>query len=98
MNLLERITIDPLICHGKPCIRGMRWPVEVILDMLSSETKDYLIAGCADQYGFVVISKDADFKNDHLIKGSPKRLEAIYASSFFHLLDNLKAFFFQFLI
>jgi len=37
MNLLERITIDPLICHGKPCIRGMRWPVEVILDMLSSE-------------------------------------------------------------
>jgi len=63
-----------------------------------SETKDYLIAGYADQYGFVVISKDADFKNDHLIKGSPKRLEAIYASSFFHLLDNLKAFFFQFLI
>ena len=37
MNLLERITIDPQICHGKPCIRGMRWPVEVILDMLGSE-------------------------------------------------------------
>lgn len=36
MNYLERITIDPSICHGKPCIRGMRWPVEVILDMLSS--------------------------------------------------------------
>ncbi|GAB4109395.1 MAG: DUF433 domain-containing protein [Thermoflexibacter sp.] len=35
--LLERITIDPEICHGKPCIRGMRWPVEVIFDMLSSE-------------------------------------------------------------
>lgn len=31
-----RITLDPEICHGKPCIRGMRWPVEVILDMLSS--------------------------------------------------------------
>jgi uncharacterized protein (DUF433 family) len=34
--LLERITIHPDICHGKPCERGMRWPVEVILDMLSS--------------------------------------------------------------
>ena len=31
---LERITIDPSICHGKPVVRGMRWPVEVILDML----------------------------------------------------------------
>lgn len=37
MNYLERITINPAICNGKPCIRGMRWPVEVIMDMLSSE-------------------------------------------------------------
>lgn len=36
MNYLERITMNPEICHGKPCIRNMRWPVEVILDMLSS--------------------------------------------------------------
>jgi len=35
-NKLNRITIDPSICHGKPCIRGMRWPVEVIIDMLGS--------------------------------------------------------------
>jgi len=35
-NLLKRITTDPEICHGKPCIRGMRWPVEVIIDMLGS--------------------------------------------------------------
>jgi len=34
MKYLERITINPEICHGKPCIRGMRWPVEVIIDML----------------------------------------------------------------
>ncbi len=33
---IERITIDPLICHGKPVVRGMRWPVEVVLDMLSA--------------------------------------------------------------
>lgn len=36
MNMIERITIDPEICHGKPCIRGMRWPVEVVIDMLGS--------------------------------------------------------------
>ena len=36
MNRLTRITIDPEICHGKPCLRGMRWPVEVIIDLLSS--------------------------------------------------------------
>ena len=36
MNYIERITINPDICHGKPCIRNMRWPVEVVLDMLSS--------------------------------------------------------------
>lgn len=35
-KLSNIITVDSSICHGKPCIRGMRWPVEVILDMLSS--------------------------------------------------------------
>ncbi|HZF12795.1 MAG TPA: DUF433 domain-containing protein [Thermoanaerobaculia bacterium] len=34
--LLERITIDPDICHGKPCIRHLRYPVEVILELLSA--------------------------------------------------------------
>jgi uncharacterized protein (DUF433 family) len=36
MKWIERITIDPEICHGKPCIRGMRWPVVVVIDMLGS--------------------------------------------------------------
>ena len=35
-NQLERITINTEICHGKPCVRNMRWPVEVILDMMGS--------------------------------------------------------------
>ena len=35
-NLLKRITIDPEISHGKPCIRGLRYPVEMILQLLSS--------------------------------------------------------------
>jgi uncharacterized protein (DUF433 family) len=34
--ITERITVDPEICHGKPCIRGLRYPVEMILELLSS--------------------------------------------------------------
>jgi len=36
MDFAERITIDPNICHGKPSIRGLRYPVEMILELLSS--------------------------------------------------------------
>ena len=32
----NRITMSPDICHGKPCIRDMRYPVEIVLDLLSS--------------------------------------------------------------
>lgn len=35
-QLLSRITLDPEVCHGKPCIRGLRYPVETILELLSS--------------------------------------------------------------
>jgi uncharacterized protein (DUF433 family) len=35
-TILNRITINPEICHGKPTIRNMRYPVELILDLLSS--------------------------------------------------------------
>ena len=34
-NLLSRITVDSEICHGKPCIRGLRYPVETILEYLA---------------------------------------------------------------
>ncbi|MBX2892186.1 MAG: DUF433 domain-containing protein [Saprospiraceae bacterium] len=37
MEYLEHITIDPEICHSKPCVRGMRWRVEVMRDKVSSE-------------------------------------------------------------
>jgi uncharacterized protein (DUF433 family) len=35
MNWRERITVDPLVCHGKACIRGTRIMVSVILDNLA---------------------------------------------------------------
>lgn len=33
---LDRITIDPSICHGKPTVRGLRYPVEMILELMSA--------------------------------------------------------------
>jgi uncharacterized protein (DUF433 family) len=48
-TLLSRITIDPAICHGKPCVRGLRYPVEMLLDLLSSGmTLDELLADYED--------------------------------------------------
>ena len=35
-KLSNRITIDPEICHGKPTIRGLRYPVENMLELLAS--------------------------------------------------------------
>ena len=35
MNWRERITVDPLICHGKACIKGTRIMVSIILDNLA---------------------------------------------------------------
>ncbi len=35
-DLLRRITVNPNMCHGKPCIRGLRYPVETILELLSA--------------------------------------------------------------
>jgi len=33
---LDRITVNPEISHGKPTIRGMRWPVQNLLELLAS--------------------------------------------------------------
>jgi len=43
-ELLKRIVVDSNICHGKPTIRGLRYPVETILQLLSSgmSTEDIL--------------------------------------------------------
>ena len=36
MTLLERISADPQVCHGKACIHGTRIMVSVILDNLAA--------------------------------------------------------------
>jgi uncharacterized protein (DUF433 family) len=35
-SLLKRITSDPEICHGKPTVRGLRYPVETLLELMAS--------------------------------------------------------------
>jgi uncharacterized protein (DUF433 family) len=36
VNLTGRITINPAVCHGKPTIRGLRYPVDTMLELLAS--------------------------------------------------------------
>lgn len=36
MSRLERITCDPAVCHGQPTVRGLRYPVEMLLELLSA--------------------------------------------------------------
>ena len=33
---MNRITTSTDICHGKPCIRGLRYPVQTVLEWLAS--------------------------------------------------------------
>ncbi len=41
---IERITVDPEVCTGKPCIRGLRFPVSRLLGLLAAgETKETII-------------------------------------------------------
>jgi len=53
----KRITVNPAVCTGKPCIRGLRFPVPRLLGLLAAgETKEnilqaypYLEAGDIDE-------------------------------------------------
>ncbi|MFH1160979.1 MAG: DUF433 domain-containing protein [bacterium] len=46
---IQRITIDPQICHGKPVIRGLRYPVETFLELMSSGmTQEDILADYPD--------------------------------------------------
>lgn len=48
-HLPDRIEINPQICHGKPVIRGLRYPVETLLDLMSAGmTIDEILADYED--------------------------------------------------
>lgn len=45
MEIFPRITVDPDICTGKPCIRGLRFPVSRLLGLLAAgETRARILA------------------------------------------------------
>jgi uncharacterized protein (DUF433 family) len=45
MTQLHRITVDPRVCAGRPCIRGLRIRVKDILDMLAAgATREQILA------------------------------------------------------
>ena len=46
MNWQDRISVDPLVCHGKACIRGTRVMVSVVLDNLAAgESHESIASG-----------------------------------------------------
>jgi len=48
-QLLSRITVDPQVCHGKPCVRGLCYPVEFLLELLSGDmTREQILADYPD--------------------------------------------------
>ena len=48
-DLIKRITLNPKVCFGKPTIRNMRYPVEMILDLLSAGmTNEEILEDYAD--------------------------------------------------
>ena len=45
MMKFERITVDPAVCTGKPCIRGLRVPVAQLLSLLAAgETREHILS------------------------------------------------------
>ncbi len=64
LELLNRITINPDICHGKPVIRNLRYPVENILELMSSGMthneilKDYSDLEIEDIYACLVFASN----------------------------------------
>jgi uncharacterized protein (DUF433 family) len=49
MSRLSRITSDPAVCHGQPTVRGLRYPVHTLLELLSAGmTIDVVLADYPD--------------------------------------------------
>ncbi len=76
-SFFERITMDSDICHGKPCIRRLRYPVETILEWLSSGmTIEEILADYEDlQREDILAALDFAAKLAHV-----KRIEELVAA------------------
>jgi len=78
-SLISRITIDPNICHGKPVIRGLRYPVESMLEYLAAgESIDDVLAEFPDleRDDLLSCSGFAGQSDDHSSEQSRHRYES----------------------
>lgn len=71
-NLLSRISIDPNICSGKPCIKGHRIWVSLILDLLAAgETIDTILEeypGVEKEDILACIAYGAEMSRDYFVE------------------------------
>ena len=68
---------DPLVCHGQPVVRGLRYPVEMILELLASGiSHEGILADSADldSDDRIEVVRDRDFEVSHLVRQEPMRL------------------------
>lgn len=81
-DLLERITINSEVCHGKPTIRGLRYPVENILELLASGMtideilKDYPDLYREDVLACIKFAAETMFRNSSTLNYSRKLTKA----------------------
>ena len=67
-TMLDRITIDPAVCGGRPCVRGLRIRVKDVLDLLAAgATRDEIL----EDYPYLepdditAVLEFAALQNDH---------------------------------
>jgi uncharacterized protein (DUF433 family) len=68
VNAIDRITIDPAVCGGRPCIRGMRVRVKDVLDLLAAgASRDEILADYPylDDEDITAVLEFAARQNDH---------------------------------
>jgi uncharacterized protein (DUF433 family) len=83
-NWRERIGVDPNICHGKPCIRGTRILISVILDNLAAgESADAVVAAYGVQREDVMaaLAYSAELAHERTVSIPPEADRAHLAKS-----------------
>ena len=66
--MIDRITIDPAVCGGRPCIRGLRVRVRDVLDLLAAgATRDEILEGYPylEPDDLTAVLTFAALQNDH---------------------------------
>ena len=78
--LLKRITVDPEICHGKPVIRGLRYPVEMSRTTLIFHEQDSVVA-CNPIIHRMRIALERRITRPHRARRTPSKFSPCAARS-----------------